>query len=202
MSLEAKYEEKCNTFSDIFLHLPVLRALSETVNHITELGVRGVVSSYAFVTGLYSRPNTKLVQCDLVRSDEVDIFHEECRKEGFTNVVFYEGSDLECPREETDLLFIDTFHCYGQLVREFAYWHSYVRKYIVLHDTTIDGWKGEVLRSNSTVEEVCEQTKMTEEEVTVGLLPAVYEFLSEHPEWTMKEQIMHNNGLTILEKID
>ena len=200
MTLEERYIQACNTFSDIFLHLPVLRQYAETVRHITELGVRSVVSSYAFVTGLLNHDGARLVQCDLEKSENVDVFQEECRQEGFTNFVFYEGSDLECPREQTDLLFIDTYHFYGQLKREFQYWHTYVNKYIILHDTTVDEWQGEVLRAGLDPDVEAVRLGMEPEECTIGLWPAVVEFLTDHPEWKLKERFYHNNGLTILER--
>jgi hypothetical protein len=47
---------------------------------------------------------------------------------------------------DTDLLFIDTWHVYGHLKRELAYWHSYAKKFIILHDTTVDEIYGETIR--------------------------------------------------------
>ena len=46
----------------------------------------------------------------------------------------------------TDLLFVDTWHVYAQLKRELDTHGHHVRKYIVLHDTTLDGDKGTSVR--------------------------------------------------------
>ena len=34
-----------------------------------------------------------------------------------------------------DITFIDTWHVYGHLKRELAYWHDHVKKYIIMHKT-------------------------------------------------------------------
>jgi hypothetical protein len=35
---------------------------------------------------------------------------------------------------------------------------------------------------------------------TLGLLPAIIEFIIDHPEWKFKIHKTNNNGLTVLEK--
>jgi hypothetical protein len=111
---------------------------------------------------------------------------------------FFRGSDLECPLMETDLLFLDTWHVYGQLRRELARWHPVVRKYIALHDTEIDGERGETLRNKWDPETQSAATGIPVNEITRGLQPAIQEFLAEHPEWTLATEYRNNNGLTIL----
>jgi hypothetical protein len=49
--LQEKYDELCATRSDINEHLPTLKQFAEKCEHITEMGVRGVVSTYAFLMG-------------------------------------------------------------------------------------------------------------------------------------------------------
>ena len=39
---------------------------------------------------------------------------------------------------EYDLTFIDTFHVYGQLIRELEKFCKFTKKYIIMHDTTVD----------------------------------------------------------------
>ena len=84
------------------------------------MGVRWVVSTYAFLSG---KPK------DLV---SIDI-----------NFEFKLSNTLELDIKPTDLLFIDTWHAYKQLKAELAHHHTKVRKYIVLHDTTTYGYKDE-----------------------------------------------------------
>jgi len=50
--LERKYISLCNTYSDIFQHLPTLYQYAQKCESVIELGVRGVVSTYAFTLGL------------------------------------------------------------------------------------------------------------------------------------------------------
>jgi hypothetical protein len=155
------------------------------------------VSSYAFALGLHGKPVNKLIQVDIVKSDDIDGFADECEYDG-VNTIFHEGSDLDCPIEDTDLLFIDTWHIYGQLKRELARWHPYAKKYMILHDTTVDGEHGESIRLKSNIEEEAKTSGFTEEEIEKGLWPAVEEFLLNHPEWGLKERYTNNNGLTVL----
>ena len=61
MTLEQIYYQKCNSPSDINEHLPTLKRYADECEHITEMGVRWVVSTYAF---LMSKPK-KLVSIDI-----------------------------------------------------------------------------------------------------------------------------------------
>ena len=195
--IQRKYSILCDLPSDINEHLPPLYTYALQCNHITECGVRHAVSSYAFALGLHGKAVNKLIQVDILKSDDIECFADECEYDGI-NTIFYEGSDLDCPVEDTDLLFIDTWHIYGQLKRELARWHPYAKKYIILHDTTVDGEYGESIRLKSNIEEEAKTSGFTEEEIGKGLWPAVEEFLLNHPEWGLKERYTNNNGLTVL----
>ena len=146
-----------------------------------------------------SKPFNKLIQVDLDWHQNLDVFKSECQREG-VNVMFYKQSDLECPIEKTDLLFIDTWHIYGHLKRELERWNTYVEKYIILHDTTVDEWEGESIRCKMNIDEQVKSSGYPREEITKGLWPAIEEFLESHPEWKLKERFTNNNGLTILSK--
>lgn len=196
-----KYNERCREPSDIYEHLPTLYEYSKKVNHITECGVRGVVSSYAFAAGLIGNPNNRLIQVDLETNYSVSQFGNECSAEGI-KCTFYQQSDLDCPIEQTDILFIDTWHVYGHLKRELARWHSYVNKYIIMHDTTVDEWQGETIRLNMNAQQQSAQSDIPLEEIKRGLWPAVEEFLAAHPEWIIERRYTNNNGLTILTRKD
>jgi hypothetical protein len=199
ISIQKKYELACNTSSDINEHVPTLYKYALRCSHITECGVRSVVSSYAFANALKTIKNNKLIQVDLEKHSNITSFQSECKKEG-VNTLFYEGSDLECPIENTDLLFIDTWHVYGHLKRELTRWHNSVSKYIILHDTTVDGDVGETIRTGVDANKQSIQTGIPIDEINRGLWPAVEEFLEDNPEWTIKETFTNNNGLTILHK--
>jgi len=190
----------CQKHSDINEHLPTLYGYATECEHITECGVRTVVSSYAFANALRSKENNKLILVDLAGGNSVDRFMEECENDN-VNVIFYEESDLICPIEKTDLLFIDTWHVYGHLKRELERWNTYANKYIILHDTTVDGEVGESVRMKYDIPKQMLESGLSREEIERGLWPAVEEFLAVHPEWKLKERYTNNNGLTVLERV-
>ena len=96
------------------------------------------------------------------------------------------------------MLFIDTWHVYGHLKRELAHWHAYVKKYILMHDTTVDEIRGESLRVGANIAQQVIDSGYPEEEIRMGLGPAIAEFLEEHPEWVVEKKYTNNNGLTVL----
>jgi len=198
--IEKKYKQKCNDSSDINEHLPTLKEYALQCNHITEAGVRSGVSSYAFASGLLGKSQTMLIQIDLNYHPNITELRNDCAKEGI-HTIFYEQSDLECPLETTDLFFIDTWHIYGHLKRELARWNSYVTKYIIMHDTTVDVIYGETIRNGWNAVEQSQQSGIPIDEINKGLWPAVEEFLASHPEWVIDKRYTNNNGLTILKRV-
>lgn len=185
-TLEQKYNTLIITPSDINEHLPTLRRYTEECDHITEMGVRWIVSTYAFIMG---QPK-KLISIDIQHPNTwnasltpAQIYASELD----VDFSFVLGNTLEIDIEQTDLLFIDTWHAYKQLKGELERHHSKVNKYIILHDTSNFefhdedsyegwGWKGD----------------------NKGIWPAIEEFLQENTEWELHERYTNNNGLTIL----
>ena len=196
--IEQQYNAAASTRSDIHEHIPTLCEYAKKCIHVTECGVRGVVSSWAFAEALKGREGARLVQVDLDTNANVVAFGQVARDKGKINVTFYQQSDLECLIEPTELLFIDTWHIYGHLKRELARWNEHVSKYIILHDTTVDEWLGETIRLGWNAERQSKQSGIPVEEIKKGLWPAVDEFLRDHPEWTLERRYTNNNGLTIL----
>jgi len=200
--IKKMYNTALHTPSDINEHLPVLRNYASKCSHITECGVRFVVSSWAFAVGLLNRPGTRLVQVDPSNHPSIGVFGQMAAECGL-DVLYLQASDLECPMEETDLLFIDTWHVYGQMKRELARWNRSVRKYIIMHDTTVDEWLGESLRGGGlNIQEESMTSGFPLSEICRGIWPAIEEFLQEHPEWSLEARFSHNNGLTILKRCE
>ena len=197
--INAMYSHKCNEYSDINEHLPTLRKYTLECSHVTECGVRGACSSYAFADGLRNRSGTKLVQYDIQYNPCMGDFVAIAESEGL-NVALNIVSDIKCNREQTDLLFIDTWHVYGHLKKEFEYWHSYVNKYIILHDTTVDEFIGESVRCKMDINAQSVESGISIPDIQKGLWPAIEEFLVEHPEWSLHERFSNNNGLTVLKR--
>lgn len=177
---EQEYLNACNTESDINEHLPVLRELAKEVSHVTEMGVREGVSTRAFLT------ENVILRCyDLYLNAEVNRLFD-IAKEQRKNVSYIQANVLDVQIEETDLLFIDTWHCYDQLIQELKLHSPRVKKYIAFHDTQTYGTKSETFQGKTG---------------SNGLLPAIIEFIIENPEWRFKIHRTNNNGLTVIEKL-
>ena len=176
--LQQTYEELCNRPSDINEHLPTLKKYADECEHITEMGVRWVVSTYALLMG---KPK-KLISYDInpINSEPI----QQMVKDD-TDFEFKVANTLELEIEETDLLFIDTLHNYNQLKGELALHSNKARKYIIFHDTTSFEWIGESYTGK--VDEV-------------GLWPAIEEFLENNEKWELHKRFTNNNGLTILKR--
>ena len=201
IKMNSTYERLCITPLDINEHLPTLYEYASTCNHVTECGVRSFVSSYAFGKALMNRPNTKLVQVDPdLNTPEYINFIDAC-KDVQLDTVFHEKSDLDCPIETTDLLFIDTWHVYGQMKRELARWAEHTTKYIVMHDTTLDAVWGETIRCGCNPYIQSQTYNMPINEIVKGIWPAIQEFLDSHNEWCIDKKYENNNGLTIIKRV-
>jgi hypothetical protein len=198
--LRTQYQIKCATASDINEHLPTLMTYASRCRTIIECGVREPTSSYALAVGLLGVSENQHTMIDPYQSASVRDFIIACAHEG-VSAAFFKGSDLECPLMESDLLFIDTWHVYGHLKRELARWNGVIKKYIILHDTTVDEIYGETIRNGWDPVKQSAETGIPVDEITRGLGPAVDEFLAEHPEWALEAKYTHNNGLTILRRL-
>ena len=178
--LEEIYNFKCQTPSDINEHLPTLKRYTEECEHVTEMGVRWVVSTFAFMMG---KPK-KLISIDIDPVEKHGIKTEnliELSKSVNVDFTFVVGDTTKIEIEETDFLFIDTLHTYNQLKKELELHANKSKKYIGFHDTTTFAQIGEYKE--------------------VGLWPAIEEFLITNENWVISEKFENNNGLTILKRI-
>lgn len=173
--------------SDIHEHLETLRSYAAKCEHVTEMGVRSVVSTWAF---LAAAPK-KLVSIDI---NPVPIeYAQRIAASSGIELEFRQG-DTAAPDfeiEETDLLFIDTWHIYDQLKRELQLHSHKARRFIVMHDTTTYAEVGESHTYDCEIRPA-EQRR--------GLWPAIEEFLDSNDDWALRERFIHNNGLTVLER--
>lgn len=204
MSVDQYYEFAMYLQSDINEHIPTLYKYAKECSHITEFGVRSCVSSWGFLKGLVdssSLKNKKLIGVDLNYDPQIEVVRDVCKQNNI-DYTFIQNNDLNIDIEETDILFIDSWHVYGQLIRELDKHHSKVKKYIIMHDTTVDEFVGESIRCGFDIESQHKQTGFTRNEIIVGLWPAVLDFLDSHPEFKILERYTNNNGLTILERIN
>lgn len=184
MTIKEKYEFAKNNPSDINEHIESLYGFSLQCKKITEMGVRGVVSTWAF---LNSRPE-RLICYDIGKHLNVDEALLLADKEGIA-MEFIEANVLNIEIDETDFLFIDTFHSATQLERELQMHATKVNKYIGFHDTTTYWEKGEPSYEG-----------MGDVACGRGLKYALEPFLENNPEWKIVYRTNKNNGLTIIEK--
>jgi|TARA_B110000908_G_C10136587_1_gene394759 hypothetical protein len=192
IDLEKKVNQLFNTPSDINKHIPTIIKYGQECDHITEMGVRWVVSTWVW---LACAPK-KLISYDLYNPSHwgADITPVEKTAEAYgLDFEFREQDVLKLDMEETDLLFIDTWHAYDQLKKELELHADKVKKYICFHDTTLFEYKDEPLHHENS---------WGKETSGKGIWPAIEEFLEENKNtWRLKERFTNNNGFTIIERI-
>jgi hypothetical protein len=189
--------------TDIMEHLPTLYEYAKECNSVFETGVRGCVSSWAFLYGLLDSESKNIKTLFMNDIDVCQIDNILSASKPFNNIVVkYEWKNnlLLDFTEKYDITFIDTWHVYGQLKRELNKFSKLTNKYIIMHDTTIDEIKGETIRNGWDAQRQSYQTGIPVDEINKGLWPAVVEFVENNPEWYIKERFTNNNGLTILAK--
>ena len=193
------YPNKCS--SDIMEHLPTLYRYAKECDSVFETGVRGCVSSWAFLYGLLdSKSENKkcLFMNDIHVCNMNELLHVSNQFDNIDVTYEWKNNLLLDFKQNYDLTFIDTWHVYGQLKRELNKFSKITNKYIILHDTTVDGIKGETIRLGLDANKQSAQTGIPVHEICKGLSYAVKEFLHHNPEWYIKEVFTNNNGLTIL----
>ena len=197
--LNIKFNILVKTESDINQHLEVLSDYAEKCESIFETGVRGVISSWALLKGLNSsKSDCKYFLMNDIEECDVSEINKISSKLGIKiEWVWKNNLDLDL-NKNFDLIFIDTWHVYGQLKRELKKFSLLCNKYIILHDTTLDGVNGETIRNGWDSKKQSIESGYTIEEIEKGLWPAVEEFIDNNSDWVILEKFTHNNGLTIL----
>ena len=169
--IEDIYQQLHGIETDINEHFPTLKKYALLSDRIVELGVRGIVSTWALLAG---HPK-EMISVDIVSPTEHggDIrATTEIAKDGGTDWRFYKGSSLDIELARCDLLFIDTIHSYEQLSQELKLHSPHTTKYIIMHDTNVE----EMQR-------------------------AINEFLLGNEDWMIKERFLNNNGLVVLQRV-
>jgi hypothetical protein len=204
-TIEEGYNRVKDTPSNVNEHIPILAEYAEKCSSVAELGVNQMVTTWAFLKGLrFNKKKKKSLLCVDIEGKPVhfDTIVELAKKNRMT-MDFIEGDSGKVDIPKVDLLFIDTAHHYAQLRRELEKHHSKVKKYIIMHNTEIDGKYGETVRMcyYHDMDELCAKFDFKAEEVVKGLQPAITDFMAHHPEWKIEKHLMNNNGLTILARV-
>jgi len=187
MTIQQKYLQKCNTPSDINELLPLIKRYADVSQHVTEMGVRQPTSTYAI---LASKAKT-IVSYDIETQPEVQECKDICANEK-RDWTYIEENVLKVQIDETDFLWIDTFHCYSQLKAELFLHSPKVKKYIGFHDTHTYGISGE----SAYLKQGHDGNNDGK-----GLLTAINEFLQDNPEWIVDFKTNRNNGMTVIKRI-
>ena len=192
----------CMIPSDINEHLPTLYKYSMDCESVIELGVRGCVSSWAFIYGLLknNKPTKKILLNDI---DKCDISELLSHTQNMGVTIDYQWkNDLELDiTTNVDMVFIDTWHVYGQLKRELNKFSKITNKYIIMHDTIVDGIYGETLRVGLDANKQSAESGFPIDEITRGLQPAIDEFLENNRDWILIDVYENNNGLSVLKRL-
>lgn len=189
--------------SDIYEHLETLHLYASKCESIFETGVRGVVSSWAFVKGLLDNKSSSkiLLLNDIEKCDTFEVENYALNVHIKIDTIWKNNLEIDLNRKY-DLIFIDTWHVYGQLKRELDKFSQYSNKYIIMHDTTLDGEIGESLRYNMDTKKQSQHSSFPVDEIEKGLWPAIVEFLENNNDWELEKRYENCNGLTILKKLD
>ena len=174
---------------DINEHLPILKLYGSRCSHVTEMGSRTGCSTFAF---LMSKPK-KFIAYDIKIHPNLNIAKQLSEKENI-NFVIINKNVLNVEIEETDLLFIDTWHKYGQLKEELRLHEKNVKKFLIFHDTTTYAHKDEP-DWGGKYKDVRPLSKDKK-----GIWAAIQELL-DGGNWEIEKRFVNNNGLTILKRV-
>jgi glycosyltransferase involved in cell wall biosynthesis/Flp pilus assembly protein TadD len=168
------YCSACRCDHPLHEYLPALVALARSCRHITDAGTGIGLAAAAF---LYAFPE-RLVSIDRVKYPEVDRLSLVAGRTDFT----FRATDILWEElEETDLLFLDTWHVAEQLSEELRLHAGKVRKFIVIHGTTAYADQGEDPGYH-------------------GFGPVIEKFLAQGT-FSLKERRTSGAGLTVLERV-
>lgn len=170
-----EFDRACDTVSDINQHLPYMRSLAQQCQHITEMGVRWGVSTRAWL-----HSDAVLRSYDISVNPDIRKLFDVAQMLG-KDAVIHETDVLTVHIDETQLLFIDTLHTYGQLRAELERHGNRSTKYLVFHDTHTFGHRDE-------------------QGSGPGLQLAISEWLARNPHWQLIHETQNNNGLMVLER--
>jgi len=156
-------------------HLDIFMAYASSCKIVTELGIDSASATLAFLNSGCK----KVYSYNVVISPNARSVEQAAKEDGKFFKLINKDS-LKVKIDKTDLLFIDTDHWYGQIKAELEHHHSRVNKWIMMHDTETFGL-------------------INPFDNRPGMKAAIYEFLTAHPEWEIKEHFEIGHGLTILE---
>lgn len=199
IELKNQYDFHSLNPSDINEHLPVLRALVLECDSAIEIGVRSMVSTWAILQGLAENPNGRRFYLGIdLAYPPTDILHiaKRLAKSNGISFNFWQANDMAIDIMPADLLFIDSLHTYCHLTFELEKFSPKINKYIAMHDTSAPWGNQDDTDYHGNYSEYPNHIDRNKR----GLWPAVEDFLSTHPEWSLHQRYFNNHGFTILKR--
>jgi hypothetical protein len=185
---------------DIVEHLLTLKEYASKCDTVTELGVRGVVSTWAFIAG---RPS-KLTSFDITPleyySVDLNMIVNVASKAGVDFKFICEDVLTTQAIEETDLLFIDTLHSYKQIKMELFLHGNKAKKYLIFHDTVSFESKDEYAVPTNLMWSKDLKDYYHSLGDKYGINEGIIEFMVDNPHWKVHKVFNNNNGLLILKR--
>ena len=174
--------EKLFSPDDINEHYAVLLALAGKRKRIAECGI-----GYGRLTDLLLTTYPEvLCSCDHRYDDIVQSavtrIKSSAEKRG-TAFSFERCDSRVFDIKDVDLLIIDSYGAYLQVLPELINLSPYVSEYICIHNTSIYG-------------------ERTEWGGSPSLRQGIEDFLARNSKWTKIYEYGHNNGMTILKRVD
>ncbi|AYV85932.1 MAG: hypothetical protein Solivirus2_3 [Solivirus sp.] len=193
------HANNCATGSDINEHLALISELAGECTSALEISTQGSSSLYALAAGIGKKEGGHLYYINSARIEQGE-FCQNCAIAGIHLTFFNESSiNFEVKKiGSIDLLFIDSIHSYFHILKELRVLAPITRKYIVMHDTTIDAHLSELKRMGMNVKEYCDKYGCKRWEAERGVEGAITLFLQENSDWMIKTKRENNNGLTVL----
>ena len=195
--LDDKYKDACERWGNIHEHVPTLMKYAKKCQIVAEFNHGGAESSYGLLKGLVGSSEVSKVFIGKTNHDlsllvsNVGVKYASFTEENSTKVDLKKFGGV-------DLLFINTWHIYGHLKRELSTHCDQVRKYIIMHNTTVDEKDGESIRCGMDIEEQMISSGYDEIEIRCGLGLAIKGFLKTHEDWYLVEKFTNNHGLVVL----
>lgn len=177
MNAQELYHQRLDEGNDMSDCMPTLLEYAHrpSVMRVTEFGTRRGNSTAAFLHAAVVR-----LDCyDLDFGNLDRALYEKIAEEKGITLRFFQEHTERAKIAPCDLLLVDSYHSYGQVSQELLC-ADRVARYIAFHDTVKFGQRGE--------------------QGERGILDAISEFLSKHPEWLPEANIEGRYGMIILRR--
>lgn len=178
--LYTEYMQFCNIQSDINEHMPLIYELACKCTNTTEFGIGYGRSTRAFIAALL-KTNGSHISYDLKILEGVPELFDRAERANL-DAIYLQENTLHIEIEPTDMLLVDSHHTYKQVKEELELHGDKVAKYILFHDIVLFGDEGQDMGS-------------------LGIRPAIDDWMNDHPEWTIIEERLNNNGMLLLGKV-